>query len=303
VGPHPPGNNGGVHLREPTRGSGDQISMLEVAAQSGYEERAQKVRFGSRRRINRQAIDNKNLAISWKLSLALLCLCGFVAPGLRADVPPLLAKAIQRWSAGNGDLAFTQETKRLQSDGGVKDDRVERFDPSLPDSRRWRLIEVNGQPATQDQKRKWESRKNGKPRRRVDESPAGFLDLDHSVLLGESRAAARFQVPLLPSAQHLVAVSGIDVVITVDRRTQNIARIGAVLREPIHAPLGLAEITDLDVDLKINPADVGSAESADEVLPGSSARVRMSRLGKPVEYAWSDFKRVATFAGPDLRNR
>ncbi len=89
--------------------------------------------------------------------------------------------------------------------------------------------------------------------------------------------------------------------ITVDRQTRNIAKIGAVLREPIQALMGLAEITDLDVDLEINPTDVGSA---DEVLPGSTARVKISRLGKPVEYIWSDFKRVATaFAGADPRSR
>jgi hypothetical protein len=196
-------------------------------------------------------------------------------------------------------MAFTQETKRFRSDGGLKDDRVERFDPSLPDSRRWRLIEVNGMPATEEQRRKWEARKNGKPRRRVDESPAEFLDLDHSVLVSETPSDARYRIPLLPTAEHLVAVSGIDVVITVDRQTQNIAKIGAALREPIQALMGLAEITDLDVDLEINPTDLGSAGSADDVLPGSTARVKISRLGRPVEYAWSDFKRVSTFAGAD----
>jgi hypothetical protein len=198
-------------------------------------------------------------------------------------------------------MAFTQETKRFQADGGVKEDRVERFDPSLPDSRRWRLVAVNGVPATEEQRRKWEARKNARPRRRIDESPAEWLDLDHSVLVSETPGAARFRVPVQASTEHLVAVAGIDVVITVDRQTRNIAKIGAVLREPIHALMGLAEISDLDVNLQISPSGGGSAGSDDEVLPGSTARVTVSRLGKPVEYAWSDFRRVADFAGAGER--
>ncbi len=250
-----------------------------------------------------QVIAGKTPTKTLGLLLLVICFTAALAPGLRAEVPPLLAKAIQRWNAGRGDMAFTQETKRFQSNGGLKEERVERFDPSLPDSRRWRLIEVNGTPANEDERKKWESRKNAKPRRKVDESPGEYLDLDHAVLVSETPMDARFQVPLLPSAEHLVAVSGIDVVITVDRQTQNVARIGAVLREPIHALMGLAEITDLDVDLQINPAEGGSATSTDEVLPGSTARVKISRLGRPVEYAWSDFKRVTSFAGADVRSR
>jgi len=54
-----------------------------------------------------------------------------------------------------GDLGIAERT--------VKAERAERYDPSLPDSMRWRLMEVDGQPATLEQREKWESRKNGKP--------------------------------------------------------------------------------------------------------------------------------------------
>jgi len=102
--------------------------------------------------------------MSRRLRLFLFGLCSFVALGLRAQEPPLLAKALQRWIAGQGDLAFTQRTRIFLSDGGVKEERVERYDPSLPDSRRWRLIEVNGLTATTEQRERWEARKNGRPR-------------------------------------------------------------------------------------------------------------------------------------------
>src|ERR1700689_4145484 len=103
--------------------------------------------LGSRACEIAQAIVVERSTKPCRLPLLLLCLGGALGPGIRAEVPAPLATAIQRWTAGRGDMAFTQETKRFRSDGGLKDDRVERFDPSLPDSRRWRLIEVNGVPA------------------------------------------------------------------------------------------------------------------------------------------------------------
>jgi hypothetical protein len=230
--------------------------------------------------------------------LLALNLCSLAAAGLRADAPPLLMKALQRWTVGKGDLAFTQETRAFLSDGGVKEERVERYDPSLPDSRRWRLKEVNGVPATDEQRRKWESRKNSRPRTKVDETPSKYLDLNNAILVSETPKDARFKVPVRPEAQRLLAIENIEVVITVDKQTGSIAGIGATLREPIRVLLGVARITDLDVDLRINPVDEGSPDPIDEVESGSTARVKISKLGRPVEYSWSDFKRVIVFAGP-----
>jgi hypothetical protein len=191
-------------------------------------------------------------------------------------------------------LAFTQQTRGFLSDGQVREERIERYDPSLPDSQRWRLIEVNGMPATDEQRRKWESRKNGRPKRKVEESPSEFLDLDHAELIGETPRDDRFRVPLRPEAHRLVSLEEIDVVITVDRQSGNIAGVGAALREPIRVLLGLARITDLDVDIRIRPVDA-SPFAPDDVESGSTARVKISRLGSPVEYNWSDFKSVTPF--------
>ena len=230
--------------------------------------------------------------------LFLVSLCCLSAPALRAEAPPLLAGALQRWSAVQGDMAFTQQTRRFLAGGQVKEERVERYDPSLPDSRRWRLIEVDGAPATEEQDKNLESRKNGRPRRKVDESPSKYLDLDHAVLINETPADARFRIPMLPEVHRLVSLDDIDIVITVDKRSGNVAGIGAVLREPIRVLLGLARITDLNVDLRINPAAAGSPDGSDDVASGSTARVKISRMGNPVEYNWSDFRRVRAFAAP-----
>lgn len=227
----------------------------------------------------------------------ILILGGALSPGLRAEMPPLLAKAVEQWATGREDLAFTQQTRFFLDDGQVKEERVERYDPSLPDSRRWRLLEVDGRPATFEQRQKWETRKNGKPRKQVVKSPAEYLDLEHATLVGETPGRARFEIGLRPEAARLLAVEKIAVVITVDKERGTIARIAATLRQPISVLLGLARITDLDLDVRIEPAGADSAQKSGEVQIGSTARVAMSKLGYPMEYNWSDFKRVTSFGG------
>lgn len=210
----------------------------------------------------------------------------------------MLAKAVEQWAAGREDLAFTQQTRVFLDDGKVKEERVERYDPSLPDSRRWRLIEVDGRLATGEQREKWEARKNGKPRKKVVKSPAEYLDLAHATLGDDTPTSARFEIGLRPEAARLLAVEKIAVVITVDKESGSIAGIAATLRQPIRVLLGLARITGLDIDVRIEPADEDSAQESGEVQTGSTAHVTMSKLGNPMEYNWSDFKRVASYREP-----
>jgi hypothetical protein len=230
--------------------------------------------------------------------LTLLCLFMGTHQRLFAAPPPLLAEAIQKWTAGEGDLAFTQHTRTFLSDGRVKDERIERYDPSLPDSRRWHLMSVGGLPATDLQRQEWETRKNSRPRTKVDESPGAFLDLENAVQIGETAEVSRFRIPVKPRAMHLVSLEEIDAVISVDKHTRSIASAGAALREPIRVLLGIGRITDLDVDVRINPGDAGSPAAVEDVEEGSTARVKISKLGRPVEYSWSDFKRVRPFSAP-----
>ena len=157
---------------------------------------------------------------------------------------------------------------------------------------------LKGLPATDLQRQEWESRKNSRPRTKVDESPAAFLDLDHAVQIGETAEVARYRIPVKPRAMHLVSLEEIEAVISVDKQTRAIASAGAALREPIRVLLGIGKITDFDVDVRINPGDAGSPAAAEDVEAGSTARVKFSKLGRPVEYDWSDFKRVRPFSGP-----
>ena len=225
-----------------------------------------------------------------------LLVCTLLLPGVRAEMPALLARAFQQWAAGREDLAFTQHTRIFHDDGTVKSDRIERYDPSLPDNRRWRLLEVDGWTATDAQREKWDTKKNGRSRKSVVKSPAEYLDLEHARQVSDTPTLMRFEIGLRREAARLLAVENIAVYVTVDKESARIARIAAKLREPIRVLLGLARITGLDLDVRIEAGDQIPSAPTGEVQAGSSARVAMSKLGSPMEYTWSDFKRVTSFA-------
>jgi len=233
----------------------------------------------------------------FRRTLVLVFLCGSFLSALRAETPPLLAKAIEQWTAGLTGLAFTQQTRIFFDDGTVKEERIERFDPSLPDSRRWRLIEVDGHPATEAQREKWESRKNRKPRKQITKSPGDYLDLEHAKLVASTAKTASFEIGMRPEAARLLAVEKIAIIISVDKESGGIGRIVAKLREPIRVLLGFARITDLDIDVRMELADEDSVQKSGDVKTGSTARVTMSKMGDAMEYNWSDFKRVVSFSG------
>jgi hypothetical protein len=222
----------------------------------------------------------------------LMGLAAMASVTLNAETSPLLSNALQRWLAGQGDLAFTEHTKVFHHDGSLKDEWAERFDPSQSESRRWTLIEHAGAPVTPDESNRWEARKNAKPRQKVDKSPLELFDLDHAVIVADAPKTIRYRVPVRSPIPHLVPTDSIDVVVTVDKQSGSIAGIGAVLREPIPVLLGLVRITNLDVDLHINPDTNAVASDSEGVEPGSTARMTISKLGYSMQYNWSDFTRV-----------
>lgn len=217
--------------------------------------------------------------------------------GLFAAPPPLLIKALEELHSSREDLAFTQRSRDLHDDGRVKEERIERYDPSLPDHQRWRLLEVDGRAPTEGERQKWEQRRNAKPRKKPLKSPGAYLDLEGARPLEDTPDQASFEIPLRPEIVRLLAVEKISVIVTVDKQQGRIERIGATLREPARILLGLARITDLDVDVRLDPPRGDVPNEPDRVQDGSTARLTLSKLGSPTEYRWSELKRVKTYAG------
>lgn len=219
---------------------------------------------------------------------------GPTGPALRADTPPLLHDAVGNWLAGKEDWAFTQRVRALVNDGRVKEERLERYDPSLPDNQRWHLLEVDGKPPTEAQRKALEVRKNQRPRKHANKPPEDFLDFPHAVALHETPEAVTYAVAVRPEAARLVQTEKLILLVTIGRESHAVERITASLSEPMRVALGLARITDIDLDMHFEPEPDGHNDG-NEPDPSGGARVSLSKFGDRMEYEWTAFKRVTPY--------
>ena len=226
-----------------------------------------------------------------------LCLgLSFVSPA-QAEPPPLLVKAVDLWAQGRQELAFTQRTRALNEDGTSYYERVERYDPSLSDDQRWKLLEVNGRPPTEKERQDIEVKRNRKPRKRTGNAPASYLDLEQAKLLRETAESAVFQVSLKPDAAKFVSLDKLVLEVAVNKTTGAIENIGASLREPMRVAFGLAKVIDVDMDVQFIEPDSGPPP-ASAVAAESTARAVVRKFGEPLEFSWSDFKEVRLHGSP-----
>jgi hypothetical protein len=218
--------------------------------------------------------------------------------GLRAEAPALLAEAMDKWSAEMDGWAFTQRVRTFDNDK-VKLERLERYDPSRPDSQRWELLEVDGKPPTAEQREYWEKRKNRKARKRADKSVEEYFDFARATVAKESDEKIIYGVPLKRDSTRLVPLDKVEVEVTVNKKTRTIQQITGGLKEPLRIALGLAKVTDGWLDVRFDPivSDLSDADPNATEANGT-ARVVLFKLGDRAEYAWTDFKRVTPFAPP-----
>ena len=209
----------------------------------------------------------------------------------RAAGSPLLNHAAEKWEAEGNRWAFNVLVREVD-DGVVGEERVEHYDPSKPGADRWVLLSVDGQPPTEEKRAAWQKAKARK-HRKGPKTLSEFFDLENATAVSATPEAVSYLVPLRSNHNWLFPVDRVSLTLTVNKATYAIEEVKAGLDEPFRVALGLARIIDVDFDVKINPsrehgAVVGPATSR----PQGLAHVVISRLGKRIEYTWSDFKRV-----------
>src|SRR5688572_18920651 len=105
----------------------------------------------------------------------------------------LLDEALRKWLGERDQWAFTQHVREF-GEGGLKEDRVERYDPSRPDHARWQLLSVNNCAPTPERLATWLERKGRKRKHRPDKTVGEYLDFEHARLVGETLESARYEV-------------------------------------------------------------------------------------------------------------
>ncbi len=222
-----------------------------------------------------------------------LCVFAVVLPILAgaagkpaSNTPPLLDAAVANWLTGKEDWAFTQRMRSVDDHGKVKEEQVTRYDPSLPDDRRWALLELNGKPPPADKKAAWEKSKNAKPRKHSNKPLDELFDFDSAILKKATADQAIYEVAVRPAAARLIQVDKLEIEVAVGRKSQAIERVTAGIRQPMRVALGLATVTGLELDVHFDDVDAA---------PDGKATASVSKLGDQIDYEWSDFKRVTAY--------
>ena len=211
-----------------------------------------------------------------------------LAAALRAaDAPALLKDVAERWMDERNRWTFTQIVRETGGDGVVQE-RVEHFDPTRGDAKRWRLVRLNGHLPDAGEVDAWSKRKN-KPRKHEAKSPAEFVDMEHARVLEDNGHDVKIEVPLRKTAGWIFPGDKVNVVLTVNAVTHSLVRAQVAIDGPFNVALGLAKVIDLDFDLEFPPAPEPPVAGAATEAPRGTAYAVVNKLGRRVEYSWSDF--------------
>lgn len=206
----------------------------------------------------------------------------------RVEDAALLREVGSSWLDQQYRWAFTQHVKEFDGDK-LKQERVERYDPSRGYARRWELVSIDGRAPTADEWEAWNKRKNKKPRH-AHASINENLDFANAKVVEETPQLIRYELPLRSNVEWLFPISKVDLVVTISKKGPALEQVQARISEPFRVALGLARVMHIDLDLQMEPPP--PLDPAD-AKPNGTAHAVVTKLGDRVEYFWSDFHHVS----------
>lgn len=209
---------------------------------------------------------------------------------LRAADATLLESAVENWLGERDHWAFTQ--RAVEYDGDKPRERLERYDPSKAGDARWALLAINGQTPTAEQHAAWAKKKFKKNKRRFDSPIGDYFDFKDAKIVGETAAVIQYEVPLRHDKSWLFQTDKVRVLVSINKTTRALEHLTANVREPVKVLLGLAKITDGNLDLSFLRFEEDAKPGPASAEPTGTARVTVSKFGERAEFTWSDFKRV-----------
>jgi hypothetical protein len=206
----------------------------------------------------------------------------------RVEDAALLGEVASSWLDQQHHWAFTQHVKEYDGDK-LKQERVERYDPSRGYARRWELVSIDGRKPTADEWESWNKRKNKKSRHSR-ASIGENLDFTNAKVVEETPELIRYELPLRSNVEWLFPISKVDLVVTISKKGPALEQVQARISEPFRVALGLARVMHIDLDLQMEPPP--PLDPAD-AKPSGTASAVVTKLGDRVEYFWSDFHHVS----------
>jgi hypothetical protein len=229
------------------------------------------------------------------LTRHLLLLLVLVA-GLRSEVPALLQEVAENLVNEREHWAFTQFVREYEGDQ-LKVERLERYDPARGWERRWQLLQFNGRTPSAEEVEAWSKRKN-RVRKRAPKELAEYVDLAQARATEETAERVSYEIPFRRSAGGLFPGEKVDLTLTINKQTCELERAQVGIDESFRVALGLAKIVDLDFDLEMpGSKQPQAAGGPDEKAQGTASAV-VNKLGRRIEYQWSEFIRRDSPATP-----
>ncbi|HWA87774.1 MAG TPA: hypothetical protein VG710_16205 [Opitutus sp.] len=204
----------------------------------------------------------------------------------------LLLQVANRWFDERGHWAFTQRVVEYQGKA-LKQERVERYDPSQRWVSRWQLLSVDGRKPTPAEWSEWVARKNRKHHKHPD-GIDNYFDFATARVVSQTAKTVSYELPLRSTVEWLFPINKVELLVTIDRDPPALQEVRARISEPMRVALGLAHVLHIDLDFQM--AAPVSPDPA-EAKPSGSAHAVVTKLGDRVEYFWSDFTRVTPHAG------
>jgi hypothetical protein len=217
------------------------------------------------------------------------------AAGASADLEPLRA-AIDKWSNERDAWAFTVRVSE-EDDSGRDRTRVERYDPSRGDAERWTLVSIDERAPTEKEIAAFQRRKGAK-RQRATKPPSEYVAFDRVAVVAEDENSIQYAVPLREDISRLIPLEQLIVIITVDRAQCVVRHLAVGLDDPMRIALGLLRVTDLNFDLRFEPAESEPGDDSSSTQPVGVAEASVSAFGDRAEFSWSDFTRVKPAEAP-----
>lgn len=213
-----------------------------------------------------------------------------IVTSVRAADPALLTEAVTRWSGERDYWAFTQRVKEFDGEE-VKQERVETFDPSRPENKRWALLKLDGRAPTADEWAAWDKRKN-KKRKRDPKPLVEYFDFEHARVIREEGKSVLYDLPLRSGAGWLFPADKIDLQLLINRETRAVEKVDARINEPFKVALGLARVLDFELELAMQPVEGRAPADPAGTKPDGTVHAVVNKFGQRVEYSWNEFKRV-----------
>ena len=210
-----------------------------------------------------------------------------------AETPALLEAAVARYAADAERWAYTQEVIGKDRKGKVSEEKLVRYDPSLPYEEQWTLLKIDGKAPTERQVKKY--RKEQEKRREKRQSLGEILKFEEATVLSETEQAVTFEIPLRKDGNQRLPPEKFLVTARVNKASQAFENIAVRVRESLRVAV-VAKVKSGAVDLNFATVDPQHAPAITSLNADAEASILFVKVGGNYVMKRSEFKRVTPYS-------